>query len=461
MSTPETEKKLEFLNQLLEKNPELRNQYETFARKDTPGDVTDAESYIAEQTGKLVFRLEALDLSDPDWENYTPRHSGYIEDWEAYMHVAEDKINEVFDAYMTKIEGCIANGRTDFALLCIVGGYNACLQSEIQDEYDSLGDPQSYLIDTMRNLQAGLIQKMEKLVFPNHQVLFFTDALFSHFNNHHQGNDGYLGFFEPLMLALCRDKECAQHMEREIAGKGIPRNHFPQLATQLYKITDNKEKWREEAERLFEADVEVARDLLAEYSENSYDNFIRVARQLWSKALFKQELASYVFKQIDPKKSPGFYKEVLLWLTTTNRSLSRYKLLETILSDQEKEDFIYNHKRDHLFYVEMLAQDQRYDEILQFIKSNLNSWKFNKMVAITLKPYPEESFQILKQKIFTTLDTQRGRNVYRQIVEWLLLARQISGMKVQTKQLVHHLFNWKPALPALKDEMRQAGFRLD
>lgn len=131
--------------------------------------------------------------------------------------------------------------------------------------------------------------------------------------------------------------------------KQIHRRCIPRLATELYKVMDNKEKWREEAEHLFELDVEVARDLLTEYSQTTYDDFIRIARQLWQAGRFRQELASFMFENIDREQSPEFYKDVLIWLTSSGRSISRYKQLRTILADQEKEEFIQSHKRNICF----------------------------------------------------------------------------------------------------------------
>ncbi len=461
MNTPETEKKLEFLGQLLEKNPELQNQYDAFVRENTPAqsDLTDAESYIMEQTGKLVKELEALDLDDPDWENYTPRYSGYIEEWEARRHLAEDMVTKVFDDYKTDLETCFSEGETDLALLRLVSGYDACLRANLQDAYDTLGDAKSFLIETMREHQSAVVRKMDTLVYPNRQIFSFTETLFGHFNKHHHANEDYLRFFEPLLLFLSRDRECAEQMERGIEENEIPRHHIPRLATELYKVTGNKDKWREEAENLFEADVEVARDLLADYSQSNYNDFIRVARQLWQAGRFKKELASFMFEHIDREQTPDFYKEVLIWLTSSGRTISRYKQLRDILTDKEKEIFINDHKMDFVFYTRMLQQEQRYDDILQFIQRHRDSWHLNKMLSTILEPYPKESFEILEHKILTTLETERGRSVYRQIVEWLRLAKCINHMEERTNRLIHRLYHWKPALPALKDEMRQAGIR--
>jgi hypothetical protein len=114
-----------------------------------------------------------------------------------------------------------------------VSGYNACLQAEVQDEYDSLGDAQSFLIETMRELQIEVIQKMDTIVISNRQVHFFTDSLFSHFKNHHPADDKYLRVFEPLLLTLARDRECAEQIERGLEENEIPRQYIPRLLTKV------------------------------------------------------------------------------------------------------------------------------------------------------------------------------------------------------------------------------------
>lgn len=455
----ETQKKLEFVNQLLSKNPDLQRQFDEFIKETDSADFTieEMESFILEEAGGLIQELNNLNLSDPDWEDYTPRHSGYIEEWEARVHLAEDLVREVLDGYEAEFNIYFSRGKTDLALLSFAAGYEACLRAELQDEYDDLGDTVFFLKEEMREIQKRVIQKLQSVVYPNHQVHNFLKSFFSNFKKHHHTNEEYLRFFEPLLLTISGDQERANHMIHLLEENQIPRRFIPRLSTELYKITKDSKKWQEEAEGLFEEDVEVARDLLTEYSQHSYDDFIRVARRLWQAGRFKQELASFILESIDNKKTPDFYKEVLLWLTSKERSIDRYKVLREVQTPMEKEGFIQAHKNDHVFYTKLLEKEERFEEILQFIRKNKESWQLNEMLSTILEPYPSESFKILEQKILATLETQRGRNVYQVIVGWLRIARSIKEMDEQTNRLIHQLYNWKPALPALKDELRTAG----
>lgn len=459
MNNNETQKKLEFVNQLLHKNPELQRQYNEFIKEKDLDDFNseEMESFLLEEAGDLIQELNTLNISDPDWEYYTPRHSGYIEEWEARMHIAEDLVREVLEGYEAGLYDYLSRGKTDLALLIFTAGYDACLRTDLQDKYDELGDPKYFLKEEMREIQNRVIQKLQTLVFPDRQVFSFLEAFFNHFKKHHHTNEKYLRFFEPLLLILSGDKDRAEQMIDLLEVNQIPRRYIPRLSTELYKITKDTKKWKEEAEGLFEEDVEVARDLLTEYSQNSYTDFIRVARQLWQSGRYKKELAPVILESIDREQSPEFYKEVLLWLTSKERSIARYKVLREVLTPAEKEEFIQGHSRDQLFFTKILKQEERYDEILQLVRNSMNSWNLNKIIAPILEPYPKESFKILEQKILSTLETERGRSVYQDIVGWLRLARSIKGMNEQTNRLIHHLYNWKPALPALKDELRKAG----
>lgn len=459
MNRSEIKKELEFLHKLLEKNPDLKKQFEEFIQETEGPSHDDPLKFIQGIAGELKKELESLNISDPDWEDYTPRHSGYIEEWEAMMHMAEDLVTDVLDDYKTDIHNWFLKGKTDRALLGFIACYDGCLQTDLEDGYDTLGDASYFLEEEMRKMQDSVIQKLESVVFPNRQVIDFLKSFFSHFNKYHQDNEEYLRFFEPLLLELSGEKKRAAYMNELLDEKKIPRSYIPRVATELYKITGNKKKWLEESEGLVELDAKVARNLLEEYSQSSYDDFIRVAQKLWESGRFKELLAPFIFKNIDPDRSPEFYKNVLLWQTSNGRTSAKYKLLREVLAGDEKEKFIQAHKKNHVFYTKMLAQEQRYEEILQLVKRNRNSWHLNDMLTVILEPYPEESFKILEKKILTTLETERGRGVYQQVVEWLRLAKRIKNMEEHTNQLIHRLYNWKPALPALKDELRKAGMR--
>jgi hypothetical protein len=67
MKTSETEKKLEFLDKLLEKNPNLQQQFVEYMQDTENLSDDDPSENIVQMARELAKELEALDLDNPDW----------------------------------------------------------------------------------------------------------------------------------------------------------------------------------------------------------------------------------------------------------------------------------------------------------------------------------------------------------------------------------------------------------
>ena len=96
--------KLEFLHSILIKNDGLRNQFIEYCKpvkaiKMAVGDQVESEKIIIEQEKSFQNELECLDFENMDWREYVPRHGGYIEEYEAYEHFAEDQLTAVFGGW--------------------------------------------------------------------------------------------------------------------------------------------------------------------------------------------------------------------------------------------------------------------------------------------------------------------------------------------------------------------------
>ena len=104
--------------------------------------------------------------------------------------------------------------------------------------------------------------------------------------------------------------------------------------------------------------------------------------------------------------------------------------------------------------------DQKYDEILALAqKEVIHTWYFPEMITPILNIFPREVFELIRIKSTHTIENQKGRSSYARIASWLKLSLQIKGKEDDARHLIHELYNRKPTLPALKDEMRKAGVR--
>jgi flagellar assembly factor FliW len=59
--------------------------------------------------------------------------------------------------------------------------------------------------------------------------------------------------------------------------------------------------------------------------------------------------------------------------------------------------------------------------------------------------------------VTSTLQNERGRSVYERVCKLLNLTKSIPGFEQEKMMLIQQTYTHKPNLPALRDEMRQAG----
>lgn len=99
--------KLSFLEDAFQKYPHLKEDYLAFYLKlsGNPLKMTiiDPDDFIVANTDLIKADLESIEINEPDWEDYVPRHSGYIPEYEAMEHLAEDEIAEVIEGHVDEV----------------------------------------------------------------------------------------------------------------------------------------------------------------------------------------------------------------------------------------------------------------------------------------------------------------------------------------------------------------------
>jgi hypothetical protein len=72
--------------------------------------------------------------------------------------------------------------------------------------------------------------------------------------------------------------------------------------------------------------------------------------------------------------------------------------------------------------------------------------------------YPSECYELVVAKCGSELESgARGRYSYQQIAKWLKPLTVEKSLNEEVKAYVMHLYNSKPILPALRDELKKAG----
>lgn len=75
----------------------------------------------------------AIEINEPDWKNYVPRHNDYIPEYEAMEHLAEDEIAEVIEGYVEEVERYCTLKLFDLAFLYMISIYQACKEAELRE----------------------------------------------------------------------------------------------------------------------------------------------------------------------------------------------------------------------------------------------------------------------------------------------------------------------------------------
>ncbi|MDD4603952.1 MAG: hypothetical protein PHF97_09130 [Bacteroidales bacterium] len=416
----------------------------------------DPEKMIADTCTKLQNELESLDFDNMDWKKYVPRHSGYIEDYEAYEYFAEDHLDSIFDDWKKEILEGINNGQVVNAVCGCLGMHDVCLNAVIPGSDNIFDDLTDTLLEDHHEMMAETIDALEHTVKSGKQAMKAIEAILNHYLEHYQGMKNYLKYFEPLLISLTETSETAGKVLTFLETSAIDDSFVPRLAVRLASFDEDPLIWREKAEEYMELDLYVAKQLLDHYWTNDPVCFRLVGQKLFRE--HPAELCDYFSELLFPMFDEGFYKEVLRYKTLRDRDLDLYKVLRDHLTEEEKLQFSVEIIFDDVFKIKVLALEKRYPEILALVqKKALFTWYFTEMITPILNIYPAETFALIQTKCEDMLRNHKKRSGYKHIVEWLQLSLQIKGMEENARHLINELYNRKPALPALKEEMRKAG----
>jgi hypothetical protein len=457
----ETAVKVEFLYLILVKNEGLRNQFIEYAKHavpvgKSPVNEESSEDIIAEAFQVFNEYLEDFNFEDTDWENYIPRHNGYIPEYEAIEHMAEDELNDFFEGWNDEICSLIGQGQHIDAVCTILGTYDGCLSADIPGAHDVFRDFTETLLNYHTEMMNDAIKAITKTVISRDQAAKAADAVFDHFYHSYSDDKNYLKYFELLLSCLAETKEISDDILLKMKASGIDESWLPQLTVKLYSFKSDQTEWVKKAAQYFMNDTEVAKKLLDYYFANDVTSFLRDGKAVF--AAQPDTFAHFLHERIYPDLDLDFFKKVLWHLAYREPKIELYEALRSYLDESEKQRFINEIRFDVLFCIKVLTLEKRFDEILLLAKKEaVHSWYFPEHITPILNIFPREAFDLIKFKITRTMEIEKGRNAYQRICTFLKLALQITGYEAENQHLIRELYNRRPALPALKDEMRKAG----
>lgn len=450
--------KLDFLDGIISENPKLQEAFLNFLSNTQQPVENSYESFseIVVQTLEIYkTNFEDVDLENPDWESYKPFHSGYIEEWEAYQAASEQEFDQIFDEFKSEALDTIIRQEPDELTALLVGLYEATQDSDVPDPVYSFHDVNEYLLSEHKRIMNEIIEKFRLSAISSHAILNATELFFRYCDKEYPKNEHFPGYFEDFLLALVGKSDASEKILSAIDRSKVERKTLPRLVLLLNQKSGNSSEWLQSARQFYRHNNEVATQLLRHYIENNTSEFLKLANELFEKepGHWAQQLKDYVLPELDT----ALFVNVYYRLVVDKKSMKDFHKLRPYLPDEELEKLLQETKHDTPFIVRVLAAEQRYEVIKRMVELHPGDWHFPEMISPLLAVYPEFCFNRISNKARQTIENERGRSVYQRVVEWLQLADAIPGFKPQARLLARELYNHKPNLPALRDELRQGG----
>jgi hypothetical protein len=454
--------KLEFLNGIISNNADLQQAFLNFTgNTETAITGLNDEQFsdiVSETETEYMENFEMVDLENPDWDNYTPSHSGYIEEWQQYQEAGEQEFERIFEIFYNAALDNIIRQKVDELVAMLVGLYLAAQNAEVNDEYDSFGDVNEFLLTEHKTVLDRIIEKLKLSAVTESTPLSAMAFFLNYCGKEVDGCKKFVTYFEDFLITLAEKSTKPDQILSIIRQSGIEPKALPRLILMLNQHSGGKDEWLATAKQYYRENKEIAAQLLQHYLENDMTAYLQLARELFNNN--KGFWASILKKHITPENDLPLFVDVYCRLVADKNSMNDYQQLRPHLTPERLEQLLSdldNHYWGVPFKARVLAAENRHEEIKKKIERKTAMWFKPEILALITKAYPEFCFNLIKDEVQNIIKHQRGRDAYQTIVTWLKLADAIPGHQPQSQLLISELYNHKPNLPALKDEMRKGG----
>jgi len=464
-------KKISFLKQLLDKDSDLQNQFVSFIKSESE-DLDEITGINIDTIKETVHKqLASIDF-DYIVENHDPYNGRYYDD-EGYFDTANDEISNVFLPYKNKAIEYVKKGNLPDAVRIMLGLYEATqnLPGFEDNEYE-------IFYESYDEIALGLLRESFKEITGNigqvvisdesiHKVLDLFFQRYEHLEVYYpdieeEGDEiliYILKYFEKLFLSLITNKNTAEYFYKIIRENGLECLDMAFVLLKIAEVTEDEKMWIEMAEKFAESDQKITKQLLERYKfKNNEKDFNRIAELAFSKWAGNFDL--YLVNNLSKESKKELYIKALRSYTAGKQSIAHYNELREYLNEAQKKKFADEIKKGYheIFFVQILEIEKRHEDILAFVREKKDiSYNFENIIAPIRNIYPDECFNMIRNKCNAALgDYNRNRKTYQQMVKWLKVMNRIESKQQETKQYIKTLYEHKPNLPALKDEIRKA-----
>lgn len=448
----QTDKKLNFLTQLLEKDSSLQEQFIAFTKEGELDKITGVN--IDTLRDKIWKVLSYLDTDEIMEERFSYRD--YYDD---EGDTGYEILDELFNPYLQQSLDYLEKGDYINAFRVILAIYEVeTLEApDVEDEnYYVFGDDiESYIETTISNCFADFNERLATKVVST----TMSELLINLFFERYLANEEYrLYHFNYFVEVLITEKSKAHYLLNIMNEHEFYSDESATILIHIAKVLEDDTLFLKVANEFYSGDSDIAQKLLKKYKAlNQDDDFARIAKTL----LDQENSYSYtllIIENINPNLYQELYVKALKIYISDECSIKHYKLLREYLDTSERLAFIQTFKKNYqpTFYIKLLALEEQYPMILNFVQKHNDSYELREMLEPIVSVYPDEVFEVIK-KHANLLVEGRGRGNYTIASKLIHLMSTTPFKQEELKTYTKELYNHKPNLPALKDELRKAG----
>lgn len=480
------ELKLDFLQILLNQNADLRGQFiqYTTSQATKEGSQSDlvakpmtatASENIDVTRDRVYTELSEMDFDDLNYDLYEKNTDHYVERWEVDQQVAMAMIREVLDEFVQKATAYIRKGNLLDGLRIMLGMYEGIsgltepasdgnyifegldYKETVLEVFEDLLTEWVTLADGVIKSDAAVKQAIELLIERN---------LKYELEYNKQSDEPQILYdlkhFETLLLSLLTNPSIASHLLALLNRHQLIDNNTAYIVLKIAQLTQDEKLWFKTAEEFAGFERDITKQLLQKYhAKGNEHDFIRVAEM--ATKLYPNEFDAYLLEIIRPEANLPLYLKALESRTRSTLKLESYLELRKYWNKQQLNTFItsFANGYTYLFYVQLLAVEERYADILSFLqkKQALDYIAdFDVMLTTIVAFYPQECFRMVVARSERQLMVLKGgRSAYQQIAKWIKALLLAEELKEEARSYALHLYNSQPILPALRDEFKKMG----
>jgi len=461
--------KSDYLFNLLENNSILKSDFIRYfessyeqLRLETvlPFSFNEQLASITEKADEVAETLGELDFEEPDWDRF--QGSGhYVPDYEVAQIVAEDEASDIFEEFVFDLKTVLQTGNLTDIISDFTAVFHGITCAEINDPDNNLGDlANEYFIDELKKLvkeshESLAIRVFAEIDYQNALELAFRfDALY------YGEEKDYLQFISGILISTVKNKALAQMVWTAKTKFNSRLNLVPEFLNKVTKLIGDKKIWVESMESCFLQDLNSSIDLMEHYYENRIDEFEKTAPRLWG--AFSTNVLDYLLDKV--AKGTPFHVSLLKKNASQKSDSASLELLKQYILPEETVEFIDSMVANNAkarFY----AHEKLFDKLIILI--NVNCLEYHQTYSMVdfsiVIPYlfddrPIVAWEMIQKMITIKMaSSKRSRDTYAYVASLLIMAKRIDGIDQEIRTLTSNLYNNKPNLPALKDELRKAG----